>query len=62
MIAPGGLAKSGVYRFASGDHGGRYDDVAFFGGNAYVTVSDPAFNPNTDPALSVATFRRGSDA
>jgi hypothetical protein len=37
-------------------NGGGYDDVAFVGGNAYFTASNPANNPNTDPAVVQVTL------
>ncbi|HEX4259899.1 MAG TPA: hypothetical protein VHY76_02250, partial [Acetobacteraceae bacterium] len=51
QIAPGTLAKSPVYNFTSSPHGGGYDDVAFSGGSAFVSASNPANNPNTAPAI-----------
>jgi arylsulfatase A-like enzyme len=37
-------------------NGGGYDDVAFVGGKAFLTASNPANNPNTDPALVQITL------
>jgi arylsulfatase A-like enzyme len=32
-------------------NGGGYDDIAFLNGNVYFSASNPANNPNTDPAV-----------
>jgi PEP-CTERM motif len=59
LITPGALAKSAPYTFSAAPHGGGYDDAVFVGGNAYVSASNPAANPNTEPALSRATLGAG---
>jgi hypothetical protein len=59
LINPGTLAKSSVYSFSAVPHGGGYDDVVFANGRAFVTASNPANSPNTDPALSSAALGAG---
>ena len=59
LITPGSLAKSAPYTFGAASHGGGYDDVAFVGGKAFVSASNPANNPNTKPALIGATLGAG---
>ena len=59
LITPGSLAKSTVYSYSSVPQGGGYDDVLFTKGRAFITASNPARSPNTDPALSSATLGAG---
>jgi len=59
LIAPGTLAKSPVYTVGSVNNGGGFDDIAFVGGKAFVTASNPSNNPNIDPALVTATLGAG---
>ena len=59
LITPGTLAKSAVYTAASVNNGGGFDDVAFVGGKAFVTSSNPGNNPNTYPVLVTATLGGG---
>jgi hypothetical protein len=47
------------YTFSTGDVsvcGGGYDDVAFLGGQVYMSCSNPAHNPNTDSAIVSVTL------
>ena len=46
-----------VYTFAAAPpQGGGYDDIVFRNGKAYFSASNPANNPNTDPAMVEATL------
>lgn len=41
-----------LYTFAAAPpHGGGYDDITFRNGKAYFSASNPANNPNTEPAI-----------
>jgi hypothetical protein len=40
-----------IFSFGPVADGGGYDDIAFVGGNAYLTESNPQSNPNTAPAV-----------
>ena len=51
QIAPATLAATAPVAFSSTPHGGGYDDVAFGGGNTFVSASAPANSPNTGPAI-----------
>jgi phospholipase C len=45
------------YSIASVNHGGGFDDIAFSGGNVYLTASNPTnTTPNTDPAVVQVTL------
>jgi hypothetical protein len=59
LLNPGTLAHSPTYTYSAIPHGGGYDDAVFANGKAFVTASNPAGNPNTDPALSRATLGAG---
>ena len=59
LITPGTLAKSAIYTVASVNNGGGFDDIAFTGGKAFITASNPANSPNSDPALVTATLGAG---
>ena len=59
LITPGTLTKSSPEPFSATPHGGGYDDVVFVGGSAYVSASNPANNPNNEPALVRATLGAG---
>jgi hypothetical protein len=37
-------------------HGGGYDDISFRHGDAFFSASNPANNPNTEPAIVKAQF------
>jgi hypothetical protein len=39
------------YLFGTGSHGGGYDDMVFRGCKTYVSASNPANNPNSEPAI-----------
>nr|MDQ2733131.1 hypothetical protein [Armatimonadota bacterium] len=41
-------------------NGGGLDDIVFLNGNVYFSVSNPANNPNTDPAIVQATLTNGA--
>jgi hypothetical protein len=45
-----------VYTFGPTPHGGGYDDIAFSGGNVFLSASNPANNPNLAPAVVKATI------
>lgn len=40
----------------TGPHGGGYDDITFRGCKAYLSASNPLFNPNTAPAIVSVHF------
>ena len=40
-----------LYTFGPTPHGGGYDDVVFRGCSVYISASNPANNPNTEPAI-----------
>jgi len=41
-----------LYSFAApAQAGGGYDDITFRNGKAYLSASNPARNPNTEPAI-----------
>src|SRR5271166_6244080 len=44
------------YTIASVNGGGGFDDIAFTGGKVFFTASNPANNPNTDPAVVQVTL------
>ena len=44
------------YTFAKPAHGGGYDDIAFIGGEVYISCSNPSNNPNTKQAIVKATL------
>ena len=46
-----------LYSFAAPpSHGGGYDDIVFLKGKAYISASNPANNPNNEPAIVEATL------
>jgi hypothetical protein len=59
LVTPGTLAKSAAIPIAS-VNGGGYDDVVFQGGKTFISASNPAKNPNTDPAIVQATLSGGA--
>ncbi len=59
LVTPGTLAKSAPISVAS-VNGGGYDDILFQGGNTFISASNPANNPNMDPAIVQATLSGGS--
>jgi len=59
LMTPGTLVKSAPYVFTPAAHGGGYDDVAFRGGSAFISASNPTINPNTAPAIVSATLAPG---
>ena len=59
LVTPGTLAKSAPISIAS-VNGGGYDDILFQGGKTFISASNPANNPNTDPAIVQATLNGGS--
>jgi hypothetical protein len=60
LITPGTLAKSQVFAAPSVNGGGGFDDAVFVGGKTYLSASNPANSPNTDPALVAATLGGGT--
>jgi hypothetical protein len=49
-----------VYTFAAPPSaGGGYDDIAFHNGKAYLSASNPANNPNNEPAIVEAQLVNG---
>jgi hypothetical protein len=44
------------YTLGSVNGGGGFDDVVFRNGQAYLSASNPAKNPNSDPAIVTATI------
>lgn len=49
-----------VYKFATAPaHGGGYDDIVFRKGKVYLSASNPANNPNGEPAIVEATLDHG---
>lgn len=59
LVTPGTLPKSAPISIAS-VNGGGYDDILFQGGKTFISASNPANNPNTDPAIVQATLNGGS--
>ena len=55
LVMPGTLAKSAAIPIAS-VNGGGYDDILFQGGKTFISASNPANNPNLDPAIVQATL------
>ena len=55
LVTPGTLAKSAAIPIAS-VNGGGYDDILFQGGKTFISASNPAHNPNLDPAIVQATL------
>ena len=46
-----------LYTFATAPpHGGGYDDIVFRNGKVYFSASNPANNPNQEPAIVEATL------
>jgi hypothetical protein len=45
-----------VYTFSAVPCGGGFDDVVFDGGKVFMSCSNPAHNPNTDPAIVSVTL------
>jgi hypothetical protein len=60
LITPGTLAKSPVITLNSVNGGGGFDDILFQGGATFLSASNPANNPNTDPAVVKAALMGGS--
>jgi arylsulfatase A-like enzyme len=48
------------YAIKSVNGGGGFDDIAFAGGKVYFTASNPANNPNTDPAVVQVTLNNST--
>jgi hypothetical protein len=46
-----------TYKFAPPPHQGGYDDMRVLDGKVLMTASNPINDPNTDPALVIATLR-----
>ncbi len=62
LISPGDGSMSKPYLFKAGAHGGGYDDVAFIGGDAYVSASNPSTdNGAKNPGPSVVKAVLQSD-
>jgi hypothetical protein len=59
LVAPGTLAQSAPIPIAS-VNGGGYDDILFQGGKTFISASNPANNPNMDPAIVQATLSGAS--
>ena len=59
LVTPGTLAKSAPISIAS-VNGGGYDDILFQGGKTFISASNPANNPNMDPAIVQATLSGGT--
>jgi hypothetical protein len=59
LVTPGTLAKSAPIPIAS-VNGGGYDDILFQGGKTFISASNPANNPNMDPAIVQATLSGNS--
>ena len=55
-----GLTKQ--YAMTSVNGGGGYDDIAFLGGKAYISASNPANNPNDGTAIVSATLDNATDS
>lgn len=45
------------YTLGTGPHGGGYDDVVFRDKKAYLSASNPANNPNNEPAIAQITIK-----
>ncbi len=51
------------YQFSGAPHGGGYDDVAFVGGQAFISASNPTLDANgvnTFPAIDLVTLQGGT--
>ena len=59
ILDPAKPAGATVYPLTS-VNGGGYDDIVFRNGNVYFSASNPANNPNTDPAIVQATLTNGA--
>jgi len=59
LLTPGTLAKSAAISITS-VNGGGYDDMLFQGGKTFISASNPANNPNMQPAIVQATLSGGS--
>ena len=46
-----------LYTFGPTAHGGGYDDMAFRGDEIFISASNPAKNPNTEPAIVRAQLK-----
>lgn len=46
-----------LYLLGTGPHGGGYDDMVFRGCKVYISASNPANNPNNQPAIVSARLR-----
>ena len=51
-----------LYLFGPAAHGGGYDDVVFRGCKTYISASNPASNPNNEPAILSARLLNGTVA
>jgi arylsulfatase A-like enzyme len=49
-----------TYAISSVNHGGGFDDIAFLGGNVYLTASNPQLATNSDPAVVQVTLNKNT--
>jgi hypothetical protein len=59
VIIDPGSGRQREYGFDATPHGGGYDDVVFRGCTTYISASNPADNPNIEPAIVSARIERG---
>jgi hypothetical protein len=60
VVIDPGTGTATPYTIASVNGGGGFDDIAFVGGKAFLTASNPANNPNTDPAVVQVTLNNAT--
>jgi len=59
IIDPRTQHQSQPHLFSATPHGGGYDDIVFRGCQVYISASNPANNPNTEPAIVTARLENG---
>lgn len=59
IIDPRSHQQTQPYMFSATPHGGGYDDLVFRGCSVYVSASNPANNPNTEPAIVSVRLQDG---
>jgi len=59
IIDPRTRHQSQPYSFSATPHGGGYDDIVFRGCQVYISASNPANNPNSEPAIVTARLENG---
>lgn len=59
IINPKTQEQSSPFPFSATPHGGGYDDLVFRGCQIYISASNPANNPNDEPAIVSAQLEGG---